>query len=263
MLDSMPYEYHTELSTPSDDTILWRYMDFARFVNLLDERTLWFSRADQFEDPLEGSHTDAELAVLSTLPLIPETNENMGAQYIRMANAMRKAGFISCWRADSSESLAMWDLYGKGSGIVAIKTTVGRLKAQFARIEHRVFLAKVKYVDWGSLPGDDGNALVMYTRKDLSYTHETEVRAIIWGILSFPQKYEAEASNVHAFGNVQVLEKEIPPLGVTVPIEPAELITEVIVGPREKPWVRGLVENVLRRYGLSISVSSSNRLTPR
>jgi hypothetical protein len=57
----MPYAEHPELTTPDDNVCLWRYMDFARSISLLESRVLWLSRADQFEDSLEGTLTDGEL----------------------------------------------------------------------------------------------------------------------------------------------------------------------------------------------------------
>ena len=41
------------------DAVLWRYMDFPKFVSMLKEGALWFSRADLLGDPLEGSFTQA------------------------------------------------------------------------------------------------------------------------------------------------------------------------------------------------------------
>jgi hypothetical protein len=32
-----------------------RYLDFVKFIDLLDRRALYFSRADQMEEPWEGS----------------------------------------------------------------------------------------------------------------------------------------------------------------------------------------------------------------
>ena len=36
---------------PADNQILWRYMDFTKFVSLLDREELYFARSDYFEDP--------------------------------------------------------------------------------------------------------------------------------------------------------------------------------------------------------------------
>ena len=37
------------------DVVLYRYMDFPRFVSMLKEGALWLSRADLLGDPFEGS----------------------------------------------------------------------------------------------------------------------------------------------------------------------------------------------------------------
>ena len=42
------------LNPPQDDTIIWRYMSMTKFLMLLDNQGLWFSRSDTFEDANEG-----------------------------------------------------------------------------------------------------------------------------------------------------------------------------------------------------------------
>ncbi len=37
-----------------DAEILWRYLDYAKFEDLLKSSTLYFSRPDRFHDPFEG-----------------------------------------------------------------------------------------------------------------------------------------------------------------------------------------------------------------
>lgn len=46
---------HEFLHTPPKDAILWRYMDFVKFISLLETNTLFFARADKLGDPFEGS----------------------------------------------------------------------------------------------------------------------------------------------------------------------------------------------------------------
>src|SRR5690554_6189085 len=38
----------------SDDCRIWRYMDFTKFVAMLENGGLWFSRADCFTDPFDS-----------------------------------------------------------------------------------------------------------------------------------------------------------------------------------------------------------------
>lgn len=135
----------------------------------------------------------------------------------------------------------MWDLYGKGSGIVAVKTTVGLLRRALDSLPQQVFVAAVNYVDWSAALWDN-NMLVMCARKDLSYEHESEVRAMVWDCLALARPNE---------------------LGISVPFDPATFLTEVVVGPREQLWVTPLVDEVLRRYGMTLPVSTSNRLKRR
>lgn len=33
-----------------EDQILWRYMDLAKFVSMLEQNALWLARADTFKD---------------------------------------------------------------------------------------------------------------------------------------------------------------------------------------------------------------------
>lgn len=233
----MPYQFHPDLTTPPGGTVLWHYMDFARFIEMLESRTLWFVRADQLDDPLEGSHTDAELANIRK-----HLVEIRAQALIDIFRSARSGLYVSCWRSGSTESMAMWDLYGKGSGIVAVKSTVSLVKKALATCERPVYISRVDYVDWNNSPGLD-NVLVACTRKDLCYQHESEVRLVIY---ESPNSLDVDTS-----------------FGIRVPLDLECLMAEVVVGPREQTWVLRLVERVMERYKLPQQVTQSNRLTPR
>ena len=60
------YLAHGEAKLPEDlDTKIWRYMDFTKFVSLLETRSLFFVRADSFTDPFEGTWPRASYAQLA------------------------------------------------------------------------------------------------------------------------------------------------------------------------------------------------------
>ena len=42
------------ITPPDDRDTLWRYMSLEKFVNMLETKSLFFTRADKFEDPFEG-----------------------------------------------------------------------------------------------------------------------------------------------------------------------------------------------------------------
>jgi len=257
----MPFETHPSLITPLDDTIIWRYMDFARFIQLLETQTLWFARADQFEDLLEGTYTDAELADLRSLVDPPgHPGRSIADIHVSGTRLARATTYVNCWRTGAAESLAMWDLYGKGSGIVAIKSSIRLLKDALNKQPISVNIAQVRYIDWTTAPWDN-NSLVMCARKDSSYEHEAEVRAIIWEVASSNHAPLANITDGMKRWNDRTAND--PPFGITVPIDISKTIKEVIVGPREHAWVAELVGRIINRYGLSIPVIPSDRLRPR
>jgi hypothetical protein len=130
----------------------------------------------------------------------------------------------------------MWDLYGKGSGIVAVKSTVEKLKEAVTQSPLRIFLGKVNYVDWSRAPWDN-NALTMCFRKDLSYQHEAEVRAVIWDV----DIVETNMSDAliaarlrsdypHSGEDPFILRKEDGQRGVAIPFSIQRFVTEVGYG---------------------------------
>jgi hypothetical protein len=139
--------------------------------------------------------------------------------------------------------MAMWDIYRRAGPVIAVKSTVGLLKQTFAVYNKSVNIGNVKYTDWNNEAPWDNNLLVMCVRKELAYLHEAEVRAVI-----------LDPDNVGALS---------PPLGLKVPFDPRTLITEVVVGPREKAWIYGIVGRVMSRYGLTQQVTASKLLRPR
>jgi hypothetical protein len=249
-LCTMPYLLHSQLTTPPDETVLWKYLNFSKFIDLLERQVFWFARTKTFEDPLEGTVTDAELAHLRSL--------DIQKPYLDNLETMRNTTFVNCWRGAPSESMAMWDIYGKGPGTIAIKSSVGLLKKSFESYAGNVFITEVQYIDWSTAPWDN-NTLVLCARKDSSYHYEAEVRAIIWDL--------ANIGIVPA--NVQITRDDdgsptyIGPNGIELSCNPADVITEVIVGPKEQPMIERLVKLVLKRYSLTLPVTASDRLKSR
>jgi hypothetical protein len=48
------FESHEELVEPGGGDSVWRYMDLARFVSLLDRSALFFTQASRMVDKWEG-----------------------------------------------------------------------------------------------------------------------------------------------------------------------------------------------------------------
>lgn len=55
----MPYIQHPDLKSPKDPNArIWRFMNLAKFIDLIQSRRLHLRRGDSFEDPYEGMMPD-------------------------------------------------------------------------------------------------------------------------------------------------------------------------------------------------------------
>jgi hypothetical protein len=81
-------------------------MDALKFMSMLENRSLWFSRADLVDDPREGEFTHAERHHLKGL------GDTDAERLISLFQETRRQSFVSCWHASGIESMAMWKLYG-------------------------------------------------------------------------------------------------------------------------------------------------------
>lgn len=107
----------------SDDSIIWRYIDFSKYVDLLDSKCLFFPRLSvlQRHDPYEGSY----------IPLFCRQNmsQSMKKSLKKSDKMLPSSTFVSCWYLNDSESAALWKLFPKSDEGIAIKSTVGKLTA--------------------------------------------------------------------------------------------------------------------------------------
>lgn len=121
------YAHHPELpDPPSNDTVLWRYMDFTKFVSLLEKSALFFCRADLLVDPFEGSISP------QTPPAVPS---NLTEGLVRLLpldlREVARLTYVSCWHTGDFESEAMWRLYARERDGIAIKTIFHRFTDAF------------------------------------------------------------------------------------------------------------------------------------
>jgi len=282
----MAYKAHQDYDTPTEDTAVWRYMGFPRFMSLLETANIWLSRADLLDDPREACLTELERTQ------IREHQGENAEQFIRSLERQRYATFLNCWHESDCESMAMWDLYGKEPGSVAIKSTIGRLKESLGSEERAVYITRVEYLDWKSRASWPNNVLGMAVRKAEGFRHESEVRLVAWaddvwgcdlGSTGRPIVFHAKEienllvtllkeQSIFCETLEQDMRKAVPvalnkwmseyqlsqiPRGVTIKVNTAQLIQQVTVGPREAKWVSDLLHEVAKRYGLAAIVKPS------
>ncbi|MGA2325479.1 MAG: DUF2971 domain-containing protein [Bryobacteraceae bacterium] len=241
----MPYEPHPVFKTPPDRTTVWRYMDFLKFADLLERRTLWFSRLDKLEDPREGRLTPR------TKEYLRRRQEGDGETIIHGHEQLRSSQFVNCWHASKGQSAAMWRLYSPTGYAIAIGSSVGRLKKALAGTPDQVMIGRVTYVDSNRFSGrEPRNLFDPSLIKDRSFSHEHEVRLLLWVLL------RPGAAN----GDWNTLTSrlaDLPP-GMRVPVDISMLIKDVLVDPHAEAWVTELIAKLLERAGIRTAVRQSD-----
>ncbi|MFO7559237.1 MAG: hypothetical protein R6X10_10445 [Desulfobacterales bacterium] len=232
------YTAHPTFIQPENEDIkVWRYMDFTKFVSLIESQRLYFTRADRFKDPFEGSWPKVNVAMREIVPEgIPPDGHDAYLKATRDLGGhfknSRRFMAINCWCMNEYESAAMWKLYLKSDEGIAIQSTYAKLKQSLIDDE-RIYLGKVKYIDYDKEYIGGGNVLNPFVHKRKSFEHEQEIRVIV---SKWPTRIEKS-------------------LQIKVDIE--TLIERIYVAPSASDWFADLVEAVISRYGYNFEVVHS------
>jgi hypothetical protein len=236
----MPSSQHPVFSWPSDTSVrIWRYMDFTKFVSMLESNSLFFTRADCFEDPFEGSYSKANENMRSRV--YPDIPSEALAQMSEFSKWVRQWTFVNCWHMSECESAGMWKLYAHSNEALCVQSTFKRLHEC---LDERTHLGQVQYVNYATQWLPEGNTLYPYVHKRKSFEHEREIRAV---------KQEPP------FVSDGVDYTAIPPSGgVLQAVDLNHLVEAIYVAPSAPKWLHDLTGKVVDRYGLDKPVIRSS-----
>lgn len=237
---------------PENSSILWRYMDYDKFISLICNRALYFSRPDKFLDPFEGAkgllrYKDvwyrASLEnyknILRTFPNgLNKSDDRINSEAVKLLSAECrmfrkdvKSIYINCWHENLYESEAMWKLYTKNlKKAIAIKTTFYGLCTALKK-ESNIQIGRVNYLDYSTrILGL--NESFWFKRK--SFEFEKEVRV-----------FQPHFSNDGVFGRL-----------VNVDIE--KLIDNIYISPLADKRFYSQVVKQLEKYEINKGVNFSS-----
>ncbi len=223
---------------PPKTTKIWRYMGFSKFVSFLETNTLWFARADTFEDTFEG--------------LLPLRTHLQWGNLSNWMSQQRAKTYVNCWHANDYESVGMWKAYLGAEPGVVVETTLGKLGDCLSSYSEVIYLGSVKYLDYtkDELEGwqQSPNIFHPIMHKRRFFDFEREIRAVI---------------NTMSDTSLQAAGKGA--MGIPVPVKLEDLIISARPSTGAAGWFVSTVEAVLRRYGLRIPVvrSAIDELPPR
>jgi len=103
------YKEHPEFKLPPSEAHIWRFMDFTKFVSLIDRSALFFCRSDLLEDPFEGHYPPAQIRIKqeemekrgAPRAAIECIDERQGLQGL-----FKKIVYINAWHINQHESAA-------------------------------------------------------------------------------------------------------------------------------------------------------------
>lgn len=107
--------------TENTDTVIWKYLDLSKFLDLLLSQKLFMSRSDKFEDQYEGTFSEPTYEEIKKLA----TNN---PDFLNYYKTHREKIAISSWHINEYESFAMWQIFTQNSEGLAIQSTIGRLQ---------------------------------------------------------------------------------------------------------------------------------------
>ena len=248
------YEEHPVFNPPPLDAVLWRYMDFTKYVSLLEKQALFFARADRLGDPFEGSYSKVNEALLPlqmqrAFGKEKKISEGQLKQWVNeWANVnkrTRQSTLINCWHENPYESAAMWKLYSREEDGIAIKTDFDSFKASFTCSQF-IYIGSVSYIDYESFFIPEGNAFFPFLHKRKSFEHEHEVRAI-----------NSRHPNQDDEVSMQLYHDLIS--GAYYEVDISLLIQQVVIAPFAPDWFMELVKSVTARYNFNFPVVKSTQ----
>lgn len=236
------YENHPSFETPESSVVVWRYMSFANFVWLLQNSSLWFARADQFEDGWEGEYPAANDAVFRAY-IGPQLCESLNSPLAEIWRGVKRTVFINCWHGSPHESATMWGSYSKSGEAVAIRSTVGSLIRSIRNNPRKIFMGRIKYIDYQTDLVDPRNLFAPYLRKRKEFEGEAEVRMIASVIDSAKTGSGFRLDDYASIGDA--------PSGHRIQIDVSSLIEQIYLHPKCPAWFDEVVHKICAGFGFN------------
>lgn len=239
------YERHEQLLNLDEDCVLWKFMSFSKFVNMLKGK-IYFNRLDKFEDVFEGTFPQYN---------VEHRNEVYGNEiipqnvYDTIERMMKNYVYVSCFHKSEYETAFMWKQYADNDGI-AIKTTSERLKRSFYKTSETIHISTVKYIDYNKEFMPERNGLYLAIHKRKSFEPESEVRCVY-------MKTPASKPNPDNLSETIIDPNEKTPCGEYIDIDLETLIEEIYISPYAAPYIKENVDLIVNKFNITAKVIPS------
>ena len=225
------YINNPNIKLPEDpDTVVWKYLDLSKFLDLLMSDKLFMSRSDKFEDQYEGTFSEPTFEEIKKLSIDKP-------DFLNYYKTHREKVAISSWHINEYESFAMWQIFTQNSEGLAIQSTIGRLqKSLIPEINFKQYIGEVNYIDYKKehIPFDDMFFPFLFKRK--SFQYEGEVRIIT------------------DIGESDIKIND----GLKINVDINQLIEKIYIHPKSENWYKNLVIQLVKQLGFDFTIEKSD-----
>ena len=225
------YINNPNIKLPEDpNTVVWKYLDLSKFLDLLMSEKLFMSRSDKFEDQYEGTFSEPTFEEIKKLSI-----DNPG--FLNYYKTHREKVAISSWHINEYESFAMWQIFTQNSEGLAIQSTIGRLQESLVpETNFNQYIGEVNYIDYKKehIPFDDMFFPFLFKRK--SFQYEGEVRIIT------------------DIGKSDIKINE----GLKINVNISQLIEKIYIHPKSENWYKNLVIQLVKQLGFDFTIEKSD-----
>ena len=232
------------------DTTIWRYMSLSQFIDLLQRKAFYFPKASEFTDPHEGSvgkkviDTWEENGITGTAKATLSNIRNQCKNYTR----------ILCWHKAECESASLWEKYEAKGDTVAIVSSHEKVYQNIKHNNAGIASGSVHYI-----PDDEfwapSDYPYTFMHKRQSFDSEKEFRYIGTDPVSPLIEVGIELKPLDP-NNGKSLRAEKPPEFLNVK-NLSDLIDSVYLSPNSKPYLKVVLEELLKTYKVQTEVKNS------
>lgn len=266
---------HRVIPPENPDQMIWRYLSFPKYVDMLRRSGFFFSTVEALRDsdPYEGAMTQIEIEKLREHEeRFREIQKTTGGQLPdalspvkgkeRIWDTWKRTTIVNCWHMNDEETASMWRIYAAGGEGVAIQSTYGRLRQSFVdtklpdptdelqEVDFNVHIGMIDYLNYDISEILTGDIHHQFMRKPLFYADERELRviAVLDYFLGAPTSGKA----------IAFYEEFKRAKGLVVGVSLSQLIERVVVSPTSSTdWYLDLVRDVSHRYGFNFCIEKS------
>jgi hypothetical protein len=247
------------------DGALYQYMPFEKFMGMLENEAIYFSRLDVFNEYFrEGDTSSSGKLIEKILYSYIFPGDSKLGEKDRNKNKL-KHFLVACFFASKYESYLMWETYGKGKHSIAIKASgeaierllnVEKILPCFSKEKQVSRYELIKYYTNQDLPSSEIEDRLFWKPKEFEAEHE--YRILINGHNIKPRVKGYRKSNGFNKNGIYIPVK----LKNTKLISHNGIIDKILVHPAAEDWFFKLVQNIVVRYGFEKDIVEKSEINP-